>query len=90
MTSVFRSDDRFTTRHQEGSLVITVTGTIADGKAKVSGIKVQDGRESHEFASVDKVAEQYRDKVASLVEMTEKGGGRIDLKGKLDLKAPNK
>jgi len=90
MTSVFRSDDRFTTRHQEGSLVITVTGTIADGKAKVSGINVQDGRESHKYESVDKVAEQYRDKVASLVEMTEKGGGRIDLKGKLDLKAPNK
>jgi len=90
MTSVFRSDDRFTTRHQEGSLVITVTGTIADGKAKVSGINVQDGRESHKYESVDKVPEQYRDKVSSLVEMTEKGGGRIDLKGKIDLKTPNK
>ena len=90
MTSVFRTDNRFTTRHQEGSLVITVTGTIDDGKAKVSAINVQDGRESHKYESVDKVAEAYRDKVASLIEMTEKGGGRIDLKGKIDLKTPNK
>jgi hypothetical protein len=80
MTSVFRTDDRFTTRHQEGSLVITVTGTIADGKAKVSSIKVQDARESHEYASLDKVAEQYRDKVKNLIEMSEKSGVRIEIK----------
>ena len=79
-TSVFRTDDRFTTRHQEGSLVITVTGTLDNGKAKVSAINVQDGRESHKYESLDKVAEQYRDKVSNLVEMSEKSGGRIELK----------
>ena len=79
-TSVFRTDDRFTTRHQEGSLVITVTGTLDNGKAKVSGINVQDGRESHKYESLDKVAEQYRDKVSNLIEMSEKSGGRIELK----------
>jgi hypothetical protein len=80
MTSVFRSNDRFTTRHQEGSLIITVTGTVADGKAKVKEINVQDGRESNKYEAVDKVPEQYRDKAKSLIEMTEKSGGRIELK----------
>lgn len=80
MTSVFRTGDRFTTRHQEGSLVITVSGTLADGKAKVKEISVQDGRESHKYESVDKVAEHYRDKVKNLIEMTEKTGGKVELK----------
>jgi hypothetical protein len=79
-TSVFRTDDRFTTRHQEGSLIITVTGTVDNGKAKVSSINVQDGRESHKYESTDKVPEQYRDKVNNLVEMSEKSGGRIEIK----------
>jgi membrane-associated protease RseP (regulator of RpoE activity) len=79
-TSVFRTDNRFTTRHQDGSLVITLTGTIADGKAQVSSIHVQDGRESHDYASVDKVAERYRDKVKNLLEMSEKSGVKVEFK----------
>jgi hypothetical protein len=81
-TSVFRTDDRFTTRHQEGSLIITVNGTVDNGKAKVTSINVQDGRESHKYESTDKVPEQYRDKVNNLVEMSEKSGGKIELKTK--------
>ena len=46
ITTTLRTDDRFTTRHQEGSLIITVTGTVDDGKSKVSQIHIQDGRES--------------------------------------------
>lgn len=80
MTTVFRTDDRFTTRHQEGTLVITVTGTVADGKVKVSGIQVQDARESHKYESVDKVAEPYRDKVKNLIELSEKSGGKVEIK----------
>ncbi|HMF12963.1 MAG TPA: PDZ domain-containing protein, partial [Gemmataceae bacterium] len=80
MTSVFRSDDRFTARHQEGSLVLTVTGTVADGKAKVTGIHVQDGRESHDYESVEKVAEQYRDKVKNLIEMSTKSSVKVEIK----------
>jgi hypothetical protein len=79
-TSVFRTDDRFTTRHQEGTLIITVNGTLDNGKAKVSAINVDDGRESHKYESLDKVPEQYRDKVNNLVEMSERSGGRIELK----------
>jgi hypothetical protein len=68
MTTTFRSRDRFTTRHQEGSLVITVTGKVSDGKSQVTEVRVQDGRESHRYESVDKVPAEYRDKVKSLVE----------------------
>src|SRR5205823_7995516 len=51
LTTTFRVDDRFTTRHQEGSLIITVTGTVADGKSKVNKIQVEDGRETHSYDS---------------------------------------
>ncbi len=80
MTTTFRSGDRFTTRHQEGSLVITVTGKVSDGKAAVGEIRVQDGRESHKYESVDKVPEEYRDKVKNLLEMTGKSNVRIEIK----------
>ena len=80
MTTTFRSNDRFTTRHQEGSLVITVTGKVADGKPRVTEVRVQDGTESHKYGSVDKVPEQYRDKVKNLVEMSEKGAVKIEIR----------
>lgn len=80
MTTMFRTDDRFTTRHQEGSLIITLTGKAADGKAKVHDIHVQDGGQTSKYESLDKVPEQYRDKVKNLIEMSEKSSGRIDIK----------
>jgi hypothetical protein len=80
MTTIFRSGDRFTGRHQEGSLVITVTGTVSGGKAAVRGIQVQDGRETNRYESVDKVPEEYRDKVKELVQMSEKGAAKVDIK----------
>jgi hypothetical protein len=80
ITSTFRTGDRFTTRHQEGSLIITVTGTVEEGKNKVSQIQVQDGNESAKYESVAKVPEQYRDKVKNLIEMNEKSNTRIELR----------
>jgi hypothetical protein len=80
LTTTFRSGDRFTTRHQEGSLVITVTGKVADGKAKVSRIRIQDGGESYKYDDPDKVPESYRDKVKNLVEMSEKGAVKVEIK----------
>jgi hypothetical protein len=73
VTTVFRNNDRFTARHQEGNLIITLTGTVSDGKAKTSQITVQDAGVSNKYESVDKVPEQYRDKVKSLVDQMEKG-----------------
>ncbi len=80
MTTTFRNGDRFTTRHQEGTLVITVTGTLADGKAKVGEIQVQDGAASHKYDGPDKVDEAYKDKVKNLIEMSEKSGVKIEIK----------
>ncbi|HMF12727.1 MAG TPA: PDZ domain-containing protein, partial [Gemmataceae bacterium] len=80
MTTMIRTDDRFTTRYQEGSLIITLTGTVADGKAKLGAIHVQDGNDSKRYESVDKVPEQYRDKVKHLVETSEKGSVRVEIK----------
>jgi len=80
MTSMFRSGDRYTLRHQEGTLIVTMTGKVEEGKAKLSGIQIQDGAVSTKYESVDKVPEQYRDKVKNLVEMTEKSALKIELK----------
>jgi hypothetical protein len=79
MTTTFRNNDRFTTRHQEGSLVITVTGKVSEGKAKVGEITVQDGGKSEKYTAVDKVPERYRDKVKNLVEMSEKGRVHVEV-----------
>jgi beta-lactamase regulating signal transducer with metallopeptidase domain len=81
MTTVFRNGDRFTARHQEGTLVVTVTGTVSDGKATTKSIIVHDGAAKPEtYESVDKVPEQYRDKVKSLIEMGEKGAAKVEIK----------
>jgi hypothetical protein len=86
MTTTFRTDDRFTSRHQEGNLVITVTGKVEDGKAKVGEIQVQDGRESHKYESLENVPEAYRDKAKHLADLVEKDGVRIRVKGADDAK----
>jgi beta-lactamase regulating signal transducer with metallopeptidase domain len=80
MTTMFRTKDSFTTRHQEGSLIITVTGKVADGKTKLGEIQVQDGQVVHKYESVDKVPDQYQDKVKNLVEMSEKSSLKIEVK----------
>jgi hypothetical protein len=80
MTTTFRSKDRFTTRHQEGSLVITVSGKVEDGKPRMKEVRVQDGGESHQYKTVDEVPDRYRDKVKNLVEMTEKSQWHIDIR----------
>jgi membrane-associated protease RseP (regulator of RpoE activity) len=80
ITTVTRSNERFTTRHQEGSLIITVTGTVTDGKSKTDKIHVQDGQVTHDYEGLDKVPDQYKDKAKNLVEMSEKGSIRIEIK----------
>lgn len=80
VTTMTRTQERFTLRHQEGSLIITLTGRNADGKPKIKEIHVQDGGRSEQYDSMDKVPEQYRDKVKNLVEMSEKGSVQIEIK----------
>lgn len=82
LTTVHRTNDRFVARHQEGTLVLTLTGEAADGKAKVKEIRVRDGRDGDTYETLDKVPEAYRDKVKSLVELVEKQNARLDVKEK--------
>jgi hypothetical protein len=67
LMTTHRQDDRFTSRLQEGSLIITVTGTLKQGKAEVGAVKVQDGGKEERFAALDRVPAEYRDKAAGLV-----------------------
>jgi beta-lactamase regulating signal transducer with metallopeptidase domain/membrane-associated protease RseP (regulator of RpoE activity) len=78
-TTMFRTKDSFTTRYQEGSLIITVTGSVTDGKSKVKEIQIQDGGTSESYESVDKVPEQYREKVKNLIDMAEKNNLKIEV-----------
>jgi membrane-associated protease RseP (regulator of RpoE activity) len=80
ITTMTRTQDRFTLRHQEGTLVITLSGRTDDGKPKIKEIHVQEGGRLEQYESVDKVPERYRDKVQNLIEMSEKGSVRIDIK----------
>jgi hypothetical protein len=80
ITTLVRDNDRFVARHQEGSLIITLTGKASGGKATVEEVRVQDGRESDKYASPDKVPEAYRTKVKNLVELIEKSQSRIEVK----------
>jgi hypothetical protein len=80
VTTMVRTAERFTLRHQEGSLIITLTGKMADGKPKIQEIHVQDGGRSETYENVDKVPDRYRTKITNLIEMCEKGSVRIEIK----------
>ena len=79
-TTTVRTNDHFTMRSQEGGLIITLTGKVENGKAQVSQIGVQDGGESNTYPSVDKAPEKYREKIKNLIEMSEKGSVKVDVK----------
>ena len=79
MITMFRTDDRFTGRHQEGSLVISVTGKVDDGKASISQIRVQDGGSEKKYDSIEKVPEEYRDKARNLIESAEKNASKVEV-----------
>jgi type II secretory pathway component GspD/PulD (secretin) len=84
ITTMSRTNDNFTTRHQEGSLIITVTGNVSDGKGKVKRIEILDSGKRETYESVDKVPEAYRSKVKDLIEMSEKGNVKIESGANLD------
>jgi beta-lactamase regulating signal transducer with metallopeptidase domain len=80
LTTTFRTGDRFTSRRQEGSLIITVTGTVADGKAKLGEVHVQDGATGNRYTSLDGVPARYRDKVEHLLSISGQGATRVETK----------
>jgi membrane-associated protease RseP (regulator of RpoE activity) len=80
VTTLVRTQDNFTLSHQEGGVVITLTGKTADGKPKIKEIRVQEGLRSEQYDSADKVPEKYREKVKNLIEMSEKSSVKIESK----------
>jgi beta-lactamase regulating signal transducer with metallopeptidase domain len=80
LTSTFRAGDRFTSRYQEGNLIITVTGTVSDGKPQIREIHVQDGAVANSYKTVGDVPERYRDKVKHLLKSGTEGNLRIQQK----------
>src|SRR5262249_1971811 len=75
-----RNNDQCTTRQQEDGLTITITGSVSDDKAKVEEIKIEDGKQTDKYRSLEKVPEQYRDKVKSLIDMTGKNKFEVETK----------
>ena len=73
MMSTYRNNNRFTSRYQEGSLVITITGPVNKGKAEPKKIIVQDGQKRTEYTDAKKVPDQYRDKVNDVIRMIQTG-----------------
>jgi beta-lactamase regulating signal transducer with metallopeptidase domain len=71
MTTTFRKGDRFTTRQQEGTLIITVVGDVNNRDALE--ITIQDGATSNRYNSLDRVPARYRDKVSHLIDISGKG-----------------
>lgn len=67
MTTVFRTGERFTARHEDGSIIITLVGD----RHKVSEVVVQDGRASGKYDSLDKVPAPHREAVQHLFEQIE-------------------
>jgi hypothetical protein len=69
-----RTNERFTTRYQEGNLVITVVGK----GNQPSEITVQDGAVTNTYDSVDSVPARYRDKVNHMIKSATTGSFRIE------------
>ncbi|MCI0377273.1 MAG: PDZ domain-containing protein, partial [Gemmataceae bacterium] len=80
MTTSFRDGDRFNTRYQEGSLIITLVGKVTGGKAVPDSIHIQDGQVTNKYENVNAVPAQYRDKVNHLLQVSSGASLRIDTK----------
>lgn len=76
--NIRRNNDDFAADYSEGGLRIHVTGKIDDGRATPSEIAITDGDTPKTYDRVDKVPEQYRDKVRNLLESAGKGTVRIE------------
>ena len=80
VTTLVRTQDQFTVRHQEGSVIITLMGKATDGKSNVNQIRVQEGFKAEQYESVDKVPEKHRNKVKHLIELSEKSNVKVESK----------
>jgi beta-lactamase regulating signal transducer with metallopeptidase domain len=80
--NMFRTNDKFNCRYQEGTLIITITGSVdQNNKSQVEQIHIQDGAQVHEYKNVKDVPAQYREKVNYLIDTVNKGTVQIQIQG---------
>jgi hypothetical protein len=63
----------FTASSQQDGVTIDVEGSVDNGTVSVTDITISDGGKPRHFTSVDKVPEEYRDKVQALIDKVTKG-----------------
>ncbi len=73
--SISRQGNNFTATQSENGLKITVTGTVDNGKGTPNAITIDEAGTETKFDSVEKVPEQYREKVKDLVDKA--AGGQV-------------
>jgi hypothetical protein len=78
-TTLTRTNDQWSAHHQDGMLSISVIGKVDDGKVKLSSITVQDKNKRTTYDSVDKVPEEYKSKVNSLVDLAKAGNIKAEI-----------
>jgi beta-lactamase regulating signal transducer with metallopeptidase domain len=80
--NMIRTNDKFNCRYQEGTLIITITGSVdPNNKSQVEQIHIQDGTQVHEYKNVKDVPVQYREKVNYLIDTVNKGTVQIQIQG---------
>jgi hypothetical protein len=72
-TSITRTNNDFTIRHEDNGVTIGIRGTVNGGTAEATDIGIQDGEKTEKYTSVDKVPEVYRDKVKDLIQQAASG-----------------
>jgi membrane-associated protease RseP (regulator of RpoE activity) len=75
VTTLTRHDDTFTATQKDARGTVTVRGKVADGKASVEKVTVDDGDQKKTYDSVDAVPAEQRERVNKLLRMAE--GGRV-------------
>jgi hypothetical protein len=70
MTTLAWVDNRFTTRHQEGTLTITISGRRTGSQLLVTRIEVVDGIVAVHFDDAARVPARYGDKARYLLELS--------------------
>jgi hypothetical protein len=63
----------FTATSQQDGVTIDVEGTIDNGTVTATDVTVTDGDKPRHFASIDKVPEEYRDRVRTLINRATRG-----------------
>jgi hypothetical protein len=79
-TTMTRDNDRFTVRHKQGDVSMSLTGKIEDGKAVPESIEVTDNGKTEKYADVEKVPEAHRARVRELLEMAATGRVKVEVR----------